>query len=95
MEKHEKHYERVQKRLNKLQHCICRCTCGGGLVGLNESLTPANFRKRFFMECLECHWCGKSRATIRGAIRAWNREMRDHAKWYADHIGDVEEAEEG
>jgi hypothetical protein len=94
MEKHEKHYERVQKKWDKLQPRIRRCTCGG-IVGLNENLAGTSLRKRFFLECAECHWCGKSRATIRGAIRAWNREMRNHAKWYADHIGDVEEAEEG
>lgn len=95
MEKHEKHHERVQKKLNKLKHRIQRCTCGCGRLGLNESLTPANFRERFFMECLECLWCGKRRATIRGAIRAWNRDMKQHEEWYADHVGDCEEAEEG
>ena len=30
----------------------------------------------WFMECSECHWCGKTKLFLFRAIRSWNKESR-------------------
>lgn len=70
---YRRRHERVGRKWKKLKpkakHCPnCRCHS----IGLNDFY----FRKfkRFFLECENCHWCGKSYPTIRMAIRSWNKE---------------------
>lgn len=60
---------RKWRRLKKLAD-VCPA-CFSDRVGLNESHT--SIWKRFWLECDECYYCGKSRPTIRMAIRTWNR----------------------
>lgn len=35
---------------------------------------PKRTFKRYWLECWNCHWCGRRANTIRGAIRQWNRD---------------------
>ena len=30
---------------------------------------------KYFVECRECHWCGKTRIGKKRAIKAWNKEI--------------------
>lgn len=69
----ERRHKRVSRKWNRLGPKADACPeCNEHELGLNDSLTHR--WKRFFVECEHCHWCGKSRPTIRWAIRAWNKE---------------------
>ena len=89
MEKYERHHERIHKKYVKLRPSIMSCTCGG-LVGMNEIMGRRFKFKRFYIECEDCHWCSSSMPTIRLAIKAWNKDMKNHDKWYSEHIGDCD-----
>ena len=87
MNKYERHYNRVHKKYLRFKQMIIHCPCGGSF-GLNE-LHGRKWR-RYFVECEECHWCSKSKPTMRMAIRAWNKDMKNHDKWYSEHVGDCD-----
>lgn len=72
-EKLRRRHERVRRkwREKKVKAKPCpNCECGQ--IGLNDSLLHR--WKRFYLECENCHWCGKSRPTIGAAVKAWNRD---------------------
>lgn len=63
---------RIEKKWNKIKSKAKPCPdCGCKDVGLNDCFMRRF--KRFFLECEECHWCGKTYPTIRMAVRSWNR----------------------
>lgn len=53
----------------KMKPC---CLCGSNTLKIWRSLQS----KKVQVECEICHYAGKRKITIRGAIRAWNREKR-------------------
>ena len=66
-------HERVRRKWREKNVKAKPCpNCGCGKLGLNDSILHR--WKRFYLECENCHWCGKSRPTIGTAIRAWNRD---------------------
>ena len=71
----DKRTEKNRDKWLELKRTCLRCpNCHNERVGLNEVLST--FFHRFFVECEECHWCGKSRPTIKWAIKVWNKEKR-------------------
>ena len=64
---------RWQKQRSKAQSCP---DCDSPRLWLNHSMT--NRFNPYWVECGDCHWCGKSRPTIRLAIRIWNKDGRKH-----------------
>lgn len=81
--------DKTQKRWDKRKHKRIPCICGSYCIHLNRIKNrPFN---RYWLECWNCHWCAKSMPTINMAIRAWNKTMKNHQKWYEEHIGDCEQ----
>ena len=73
---------RINRKWQKLKPKADRCpNCGCRIVGLNDCFMYK--WKRFFINCEECHWCGRRKPTIRMAIKAWNK---DGAKMYLDML---------
>lgn len=78
-----KRHKRVAKRWKKLKPMVKCCPdCFETRVGLNDSIMHR--RKRFYLECENCHWCGKSMPTIRLAVRSWNKQKPCSAHLYDD-----------
>lgn len=79
MDKHkrlQRHHDRVHRKWLRYKRPILhRCTCGGE-VGLNESMLPRRLKK-YYCECESCHWTTPKAITIRGAVRKWNKEVRE------------------
>ena len=72
-------HERVGRRWRRFKPKVRWCPdCRCHTVVLNDSYFH-RFR-RFFIECENCHWCGKSYPTIGMAVRSWNRESRRASK---------------
>lgn len=71
MKNDERYGRRWQKMRSKAQPCP---NCNSPRIWLNQSLTYRY--KKFWLECGECHWCGKSRPTIRWAVHMWNKDGR-------------------
>lgn len=71
-ERTERRQERIGKRWAKLISKRKPCPdCGSYRTGLNHCLMHKF--KKYFLECEDCHWCGKTMPTIRMAIWSWNR----------------------
>jgi hypothetical protein len=65
-------HNRIEKKWRKLKDRVHCCEqCGEIRIGLNHSW--ARYYQKFFLECEYCHRCGKSKPTIRAAIREWNK----------------------
>ena len=71
-------YERVGRKWDSLKSKRKNCpNCWSYRIGLNDSFIRTNKLKRFWLECDDCHWCGKSYPTIRLAIWGWNLQKRN------------------
>ena len=66
-------HERVGKKWAKAKPKANRCPdCNCKRVGLNDSILHRWMR--FYLECENCHWCGRSMPTIRLAVWIWNKD---------------------
>lgn len=75
-DKYRRKYIRVSCKWQRLKFHVKYCpNCYSPNIGLNESHTYK--WRRFWLECDDCYTCGKSRPTIRMAIRSWNRMKPD------------------
>ena len=67
----EKTRDRIEQKWQRLKLKARPCpNCGNKAVGLNDSFMHRF--NRFWLECESCHWCGRSKPTIKMAIKAWN-----------------------
>lgn len=65
--------EKIEGKWQKLKGRLDECPdCQSHRIGLNHSLTRR--WKPYFLECENCHYCGKDCFTIRGAIWSWNND---------------------
>lgn len=55
--------------MKKINSC---CRCGSNAI----KLWKTSDHHKVFAECEICHFCGKSKRSVRSAVRAWNREKR-------------------
>ena len=66
-------HEKVGKKWAKLKPKANDCPdCNSCRTGLNDRLLHR--WKRFYLECENCHWCGRSMPTIRLAVWIWNKD---------------------
>ena len=66
-------HAKVGKKWAKLKPKANNCPdCGSCGTGLNDRLLHK--WKRFYLECENCHWCGRSMPTIRLAVWIWNMD---------------------
>ena len=65
--------DKVQRKWDKLKKNKKDCPhCRGKQIHLCKHSNQ--LIKKYWLECQNCHWCGKSKSTIRSAIRVWNKE---------------------
>ena len=48
--------------------------CGSDDIVAGHIMT--SFPKKWFCECKECHWCGKTKITLLGAQISWNKQKK-------------------
>ena len=66
-------HEKIGRKWAKLKPKANNCPdCNSCRTGLNDRLLHRG--KRFYLECENCHWCGRSMPTIRLAVWIWNKD---------------------
>jgi len=66
-------HERIEKKWVRLKSKANNCPdCNSCRTGLNDSFLHR--WNRFYLECENCHWCGRSMPTIRLAVWIWNKD---------------------
>ena len=66
---------KIEQKWNKIKKKTLPCpNCNSERLWLNHSL----FRKwkPYWVECADCHWCGKHAQTIKIAVWWWNRDKK-------------------
>lgn len=50
-------------------------SCGGSWLCINRCFR--RWRSRYFINCENCHYCGKTAFSLKGALKKWNRRTND------------------
>ena len=48
--------------------------CGAIAIRYNKIICGGH---GYWIECMDCHWCGKTKLFLRSAWKAWNKESKD------------------
>lgn len=52
-------------------------SCGGRQIYINRSLR--RWWSRYFVNCENCYYCGKTALSLTGALNKWNRRVHDES----------------